>query len=174
MGVVSTGSSPSSAQPRGLLGSSLASPFGGGTSPRQSLGAVLQLSSSPWLSPAGWERSQPTDGDISACPQPPEATANTGMAATTTQGRHKRMDEGVVCSAPGPQPCGARTGPALWLPSRSHGPRGSVLLGAGRLGDADVDEERGGRDAGAVLGEEVDVAVACRGDSEAVAEHPAP
>lgn len=39
----------------------------------------------------------------------------------------------------------------------------SVLLGAGRLGDADVDKERRGWDAGAILGEEMDVAVACRG-----------
>lgn len=46
------------------------------------------------------------------------------------------------------------------------------MLGARRLGDADVDKERRGRDAGAILGEEMDVAVACRGDSEAVADHP--
>lgn len=131
MGAVSTGSSPSSAQPRGLLGSSLASPFGGGTSPRQSLGAVLQLSSSPGLSPAGWERSQPTDGDISACPQPPEATANTGMAATTTQGRHKRMDEGGCAQPRGP----SRVGPERGRPYGFHpdptGPAGQSCSGPG-------------------------------------------
>lgn len=42
-------------------------------------------------------------------------------------------------------------------------PMDSVLLGAGRLGDADVNKERRGWDAGAILGEEMDVAVACRG-----------
>lgn len=64
------------------------------------------------------------------------------------------------------QPYGFYPGPADTV--------GSVLLGARRLGDADVDKERRGRDAGAILGEEMDVAVACRGDSEAVADHPIP
>lgn len=49
-------------------------------------------------------------------------------------------------------------------------PTDSVLLGTGRLGDADVDKERRGWDAGAILGEEMDVAVACSGDSEALAD----
>lgn len=55
-------------------------------------------------------------------------------------------------------------------------PSSSVLLRARWLCDADVDKERRGRDASAILGEKMDVAVACRGDSEALAEccpHPA-
>lgn len=54
-------------------------------------------------------------------------------------------------------------------PGPAH-PTSSVLLRARRLGDADVDKERRGRDAGAILGEKMDVAVACRGDSKALAD----
>jgi len=84
---------------------------------------------------------------------------NTGMIHMAQQ---EGDAVGCVASAPPGPLCGFHPGPAR--------PTGSVLLGAGQLGDADVDEERRGWDAGSILGEEMDVAVACSGDSEALAE----
>lgn len=106
--------------------------------------------------------------EISAFSQTSEATAKRGTAAMMMEMTQMAQEEGkaVGSISVAPAPWGWLYG---FYPGHAH-PTSSVLLRAKRLSDADVDKERRGRDAGAILGEEMDVAVACMGDTKALAD----